>query len=103
MPSAFYVIKASIVLKVVHACRVYWHDVDQERGMMPNEFVLGFILEALACNGEVSEAVAEFLRCSTQGPHRAQTGAQVPWVVAGYSPEAHDAQRLHVECSRLQS
>ena len=40
MPSAFYVIKASIVLKVVHTCRVYWHEVVQERGMMPNEFVL---------------------------------------------------------------
>jgi hypothetical protein len=52
---------------------------------------------------EVSEAVPAFLQCSTQGLHRAQTGAQVPWVVSGYGPGAHDAQRLHVECSRLQA
>ena len=53
-------IKASSVLKRVHKCRGYWQDMVQECAMMPNEVVRGCVLDALVCNGEVSEAVALF-------------------------------------------
>ena len=46
-------IQVSNELKRVHNCLGYWHDVVQERFMMPNEFVLGCMLDALVCNGEV--------------------------------------------------
>ena len=50
----------SSVLKRVHKCRQYWQDMVQERATMPNDTVLGCMLDALVCNGEVSEAVAPF-------------------------------------------
>ncbi len=40
--------------------------------MMPNELVVGCMLDALVCNGEDSEAVAASLRCSNQGLQRVE-------------------------------
>ena len=48
------------MLNWVRRCRGYWHDMVQERAVMPNEGVLGCVLDALVCNGEVSEAAALF-------------------------------------------
>eukprot|EP00932_Pfiesteria_piscicida_P007894 SRR837773.18120.p1 GENE.SRR837773.18120~~SRR837773.18120.p1 ORF type:complete len:309 (-),score=137.28 SRR837773.18120:535-1323(-) len=55
-------IKAASCLKRVKTCRELWAELTEERGMEPNEIVLGCMLDALVCNRCVSEAVALFRR-----------------------------------------
>jgi hypothetical protein len=43
--------------------------------MMPNDFVVGCMLDAFFCKGEVSEAVAASLRCSSSSPPACSHGS----------------------------
>merc|ERR1719203_872703 len=53
-------IKACATLKNLDRCRNLWKQMVEERGAAPNEVVLGCMLDALVCNGEVHEAVSLF-------------------------------------------
>jgi pentatricopeptide repeat protein len=49
----------------------------QECAMMPNEVVLGCMLDALVCNGEVSEAVALFREWKPKVADRPTRGSRM--------------------------
>jgi len=50
-------IKACSTLKKLDKCRELWHMMVDECAMLPNDIVLGCMLDALVCNGKVEEAV----------------------------------------------
>jgi pentatricopeptide repeat protein len=53
-------IKACSNLKKPDQCREFWREMQEVRGMEPNDIVLGCMLDALVCNGLVNDAVELF-------------------------------------------
>lgn len=53
-------IKACSTLKKLDRCRELWKQMVEERGTDPNDVVLGCMMDALVCNGKVTEAVTIF-------------------------------------------
>lgn len=53
-------IKACSTLKRIDRCWKFWHEMEDHRGMEPNDIVLGCMLDALVCNGAIEEAVQLF-------------------------------------------
>ncbi|CAK0824769.1 unnamed protein product [Prorocentrum cordatum] len=53
-------IKACSNLKKVDQCQAFWREMEEVRGMDPNDIVLGCMLDALVCNGMVNDAVVLF-------------------------------------------
>lgn len=53
-------IKAYGALKRVDRCQQLWRQMTEERGIEPSEIVFGCMLDTLACNGMVTEAVVLF-------------------------------------------
>merc|ERR1719482_1580107 len=51
-------IKACSTLKQLEQCRELWHTMVEKNAMIPNDIVLGCMLDALVCNGKVEEAVS---------------------------------------------
>merc|ERR1719482_642935 len=51
-------IKACNTLKQLEQCRELWHTMVEKNAMIPNDIVLGCMLDALVCNGKVEEAVS---------------------------------------------
>jgi pentatricopeptide repeat protein len=50
-------IKASGTLKRIETCREIWEDMVEQRRIAPNDYVLGYMLEALVSNDCVEEAI----------------------------------------------
>jgi pentatricopeptide repeat protein len=50
-------IKACSTMKQLDKCRELWRMMVEECAMLPNDIVLGCMLDALVCNGKVEEAV----------------------------------------------
>jgi pentatricopeptide repeat protein len=50
-------IKASSTLKRIDTCRELWDDMIEKRRIKPNDYVLGYMLEALVTNDGVEEAI----------------------------------------------
>mmetsp|Transcript_126431 Transcript_126431/g.393495 ORF Transcript_126431/g.393495 Transcript_126431/m.393495 type:complete len:931 (+) Transcript_126431:245-3037(+) len=53
-------IKACSTLKRVEKCWDLWREMDEQRGVEPNDIVLGCMLDALVCNSAVEEAMDLF-------------------------------------------
>uniref|UniRef100_A0A7S1RX69 Pentacotripeptide-repeat region of PRORP domain-containing protein n=1 Tax=Alexandrium catenella TaxID=2925 RepID=A0A7S1RX69_ALECA len=53
-------IKACSTLKRVDKCWAFWREMEEHRGIQPNDIVLGCMLDALVCNGCVDDAVEVF-------------------------------------------
>eukprot|EP00933_Yihiella_yeosuensis_P054402 TRINITY_DN5282_c0_g3_i1.p1 TRINITY_DN5282_c0_g3~~TRINITY_DN5282_c0_g3_i1.p1 ORF type:complete len:1031 (+),score=238.56 TRINITY_DN5282_c0_g3_i1:262-3354(+) len=60
VPTYGSLIKAMSTLKKVDQCWYYWKEMEEKRGLQPNDIVLGCMLDALVCNGQVDQAVAHF-------------------------------------------
>lgn len=88
-------IKAYSALHRVDRCQQLWRQMTEERGAEPSEIVLGCMLDALVCNGLVSEAVALFRQW------KAKVGANMViystlikgFAVAGRTQDAMDMWR----------
>lgn len=50
-------IKACSTLRNVPRCWDFWHEMQEQRGMDPNDIVLGCMLDALVCNSCIEDAV----------------------------------------------
>jgi pentatricopeptide repeat protein len=61
-------IKACSTLRRVDQCKELWYTMTEQRGMAPNDIVLGCILDALVCNDCVDEAVQLFKHWKTKVP-----------------------------------
>jgi len=56
VPTYGSIIKAFSSLKRPDKCWQYWNDLQNQRGLAPNDIVLGCMLDALVCNGLVDQA-----------------------------------------------
>jgi len=56
VPTYGSIIKAFSSLKRPDKCWQYWNDLQNQRGLVPNDIVLGCMLDALVCNGLVDQA-----------------------------------------------
>merc|ERR1719468_1286108 len=55
-------IKASAALKNLDQCWALWQEMVDRRALVPNDIVLGCMLDALVCNGQIEEALDLFRR-----------------------------------------
>mmetsp|Transcript_13146 Transcript_13146/g.23247 ORF Transcript_13146/g.23247 Transcript_13146/m.23247 type:complete len:1050 (-) Transcript_13146:71-3220(-) len=60
VPTYGSIIKAFSSLKRPEKCWQYWEDMQNQRGLVPNDIVFGCMLDALVCNGLVEQAVELF-------------------------------------------
>ncbi|CAJ1360580.1 unnamed protein product [Effrenium voratum] len=60
VPTYGSIIKAYANLKRPEKCWHYWNEMQNQRGLEPNDIVYGCMLDALVCNGQVDEAVKLF-------------------------------------------
>mmetsp|Transcript_52524 Transcript_52524/g.96773 ORF Transcript_52524/g.96773 Transcript_52524/m.96773 type:complete len:1027 (+) Transcript_52524:134-3214(+) len=61
-------IKACSTLKRLDKCWEFWHIMVSDRGMDPNDVVLGCMLDALVCNKRTEEAVVLFKKWQPKVP-----------------------------------
>jgi len=61
-------IKACSTLKRIDGCWQFWSEMENTRGLQPNDIVLGCMLDALVCNGYVDDAVALLERWKSKVP-----------------------------------
>lgn len=82
-------IKASSALKRLDQCWALWHEMEDQRGMEPNDIVLGCMLDALVCNSHIDEAVELFTKWKARVP-----GNTVIWstLIKGFA-NTHQAER----------
>jgi len=61
-------IKACSSLKHVDECWLFWQEMEETRGLQPNDIVLGCMLDALVCSGNIEDAIALFEKWKTRVP-----------------------------------
>jgi len=82
-------IKASAALKNLDQCWALWNEMEDRRAMVPNDIVLGCMLDALVCNGRIDEALDLFRRWKSRVP-----GNTVLWstLIKGFA-NSHQPER----------
>jgi len=82
-------IKASAALKNLDQCWALWQEMEVRRALVPNDIVLGCMLDALVCNGQIDEALDMFRKWKNRVP-----GNTVLWstLIKGFA-NTHQAER----------
>eukprot|EP00933_Yihiella_yeosuensis_P054912 TRINITY_DN534_c0_g1_i1.p1 TRINITY_DN534_c0_g1~~TRINITY_DN534_c0_g1_i1.p1 ORF type:complete len:1046 (-),score=300.81 TRINITY_DN534_c0_g1_i1:90-3227(-) len=94
VPTYGSLIKAMSSLKQVDRCWHYWQAMEEHRGLQPNDIVLGCMLDALVCNGEIDQAIKLFDQWKT----KVQPNTVIYSILVKGFANSHQADRAMDAC-----